>query len=500
MSIDNKKSFIIYTTTLVAILILLNLIGRDLFFRLDLTDNKMYSLSKSSKSVVSKIDDLMTLKVYFSNNLPGQYGNNRRYLQDILEEYKAYSNGKIHFEFFEPETNEDLQNDAQKSGIQPVQLQVIENDKVEVKRVYMGMVFIYEDKRETIPIIQTTTGLEYEITTNIKKLVDTNKKTIALVSKNSTEDKNENITQILEERYNVQKITLENPIPKDISVILLNPINDSLSIMEKQNLEEYVINDGNVLILQNRLNVDVQTQQATPINSNVFDLLDKWGLKIQENLVLDQLCGKVNVQQNMGIFRMAVPMDYPFLPIIQSFNKDDIIVNGLEQIRTMFPSQIILDTLVKAFPLFSSSNKSTTMTEFYNLNPDPKTNPIFNQLNENGKIIAARSEIDFNENSKNSQIILIADQYFISDDGGGSSPENHIFVLNAMDFLVGDSELIALRSREITSRPLQELEEDAKRRWKWINILFPSILIIFFGFLHIQNQKKRSKLLEELYD
>jgi len=500
MSIDNKKSFIIYTTTLVAILILLNLIGRDLFFRLDLTDNKMYSLSKSSKSVVSKIDDLMTLKVYFSNNLPGQYGNNRRYLQDILEEYKAYSNGKIHFEFFEPETNEDLQNDAQKSGIQPVQLQVIENDKVEVKRVYMGMVFIYEDKRETIPIIQTTTGLEYEITTNIKKLVDTNKKTIALVSKNSTEDKNENITQILEERYNVQKITLENPIPKDISVIILNPINDSLSIMEKQNLEEYVINDGNVLILQNRLNVDVQTQQATPINSNVFDLLDKWGLKIQENLVLDQLCGKVNVQQNMGIFRMAVPMDYPFLPIIQSFNKDDIIVNGLEQIRTMFPSQIILDTLVKAFPLFSSSNKSTTMTEFYNLNPDPKTNPIFNQLNENGKIIAARSEIDFNENSKNSQIILIADQYFISDDGGGSSPENHIFVLNAMDFLVGDSELIALRSREITSRPLQELEEDAKRRWKWINILFPSILIIFFGFLHIQNQKKRSKLLEELYD
>ena len=500
MSIDNKKSFIIYTTTLVAILILLNLIGRDLFFRLDLTDNKMYSLSKSSKSVVSKIDDLMTLKVYFSNNLPGQYGNNRRYLQDILEEYKAYSNGKIHFEFFEPETNEDLQNDAQKSGIQPVQLQVIENDKVEVKRVYMGMVFIYEDKRETIPIIQTTTGLEYEITTNIKKLVDTNKKTIALVSKNSTEDKNENITQILEERYNVQKITLDNPIPKDISVILLNPINDSLSIMEKQNLEEYVINDGNVLILQNRLNVDVQTQQATPINSNVFDLLDKWGLKIQENLVLDQLCGKVNVQQNMGIFRMAVPMDYPFLPIIQSFNKDDIIVNGLEQIRTMFPSQIILDTLVKAFPLFSSSNKSTTMTEFYNLNPDPKTNPIFNQLNENGKIIAARSEIDFNENSKNSQIILIADQYFISDDGGGSSPENHIFVLNAMDFLVGDSELIALRSREITSRPLQELEEDAKRRWKWINILFPSILIIFFGFLHIQNQKKRSKLLEELYD
>ena len=64
-----------------------------MFFRWDLTDNKMYSLSESSKSVVSKIDDRLTMKGYFSDNLPGEYGNNRRYLQDILEEYAAYSSG-----------------------------------------------------------------------------------------------------------------------------------------------------------------------------------------------------------------------------------------------------------------------------------------------------------------------------------------------------------------------------------------------------------------------
>ena len=95
----------------------------------------MYSLSSSSQSVISKIDDLMTIKVYFSNDLPGNYANNRRYLQDILEEYIAYSKGNLRFEFIDPSSDEDMQLAAQQAGIQPVQLQVIENDKVEVKRV-----------------------------------------------------------------------------------------------------------------------------------------------------------------------------------------------------------------------------------------------------------------------------------------------------------------------------------------------------------------------------
>ena len=92
----NKKSFITYLCIVGSILIILNIISRNIFFRWDLTNNKMYSLSESSKSVVKKINDRFTMKVYFSNNLPGEYWNNRRYLQDILEEYAAYSNGNIH--------------------------------------------------------------------------------------------------------------------------------------------------------------------------------------------------------------------------------------------------------------------------------------------------------------------------------------------------------------------------------------------------------------------
>ena len=110
------------------------------------------------------------------------------------------------------------------------------------------------------------------------------------------------------------------------------------------------------------------------------------------------------------------------------------------------------------------------------------------------------AEIAHSTNETLSQLILISDSKFIADDGGGAAPENHIFVMNAVDYLLGDKELISLRSREITNRPLIELEDSQKSNWKWVNILLPSILIIFFGFIRFRNEKNRGKVLKEIYD
>jgi len=504
MAALNKKNFYSYLAIITTILIILNIVSRNRFFRWDLTDNKMYSLSESSKSVVGKINDRLTMKVYFSDNLPGEYGNNRRYLQDILEEYAAVSNGNIHFEFYHTDDDEKMKEEAQKSGIQPVQLQVIENDNLEVKRVYMGMVFLYEDMRETIPIIQTTTGLEYDITTKIKKLVDTNKETISFAIKIGQENiKNENISQLLRQRYTVRNTNLEQEVSSDISLILLNGMEDSLTANELQNLENFISRGGNVLLAQNRIKTDLSTQQANPIESNIFTLLDSYGLHIEPNLVLDRNCGKVNVQQNLGFLRIPVPMDYPFLPIIKedNFNNDIVMVSGLEALRLMFPSELIVnDTLFNISSLFISSNQSTTMQEFFNLSPDPNSNPSFRQMNENGKTLGAIAEVVQKDSGIFSQIILITDSKFMSDDGGGGAGENHIFIMNAVDYLLGDRELITLRSREITSRPLKELEDAEKSRWKWINILLPSILVVGFGFIRMKRENSRAIILEEMYD
>ena len=116
MLVKNKNTLTIYLAVLIGALLLLNLISRNWYKRFDLTDNKMYSLSKSSEEIVDKIDDLLTMKVYFSSDLPGELSNTKRYLQDLLEEYEAKSDN-IRFYFSDPGSNEKLEEEARKDGI-----------------------------------------------------------------------------------------------------------------------------------------------------------------------------------------------------------------------------------------------------------------------------------------------------------------------------------------------------------------------------------------------
>jgi len=505
MKLNNKTSNIIFSVMILLVVIFINLIGRNWPKRFDLTDNQRYTLSESSKSVVRKIDDLFSIKVYFSNNLPGQYANNKRYLQDILEEYTAYSSGNVRFEFYSPEDDEKMAEDAQKYGIQPVQLTVIENDRREIKKVYMGLILLYEDKREVIPVIQTSTGLEYDLTTKIKNMVDTQKSTIGIVSLDG-QSQNQNLVRFLNERYTTRpNINLSTPIDDNINVILINGVKDSLDINQEKNLRDFISRAGNVFIAQNRINVDIQTQQTTPIQSNIFDILETYGLLINENLVLDQSCNQVNVQQQMGIFRMAVPMDYPFLPVLKKFN-DDITVKDLESLELIFPSEIVITDIDESgfTKLLSTSNNSLLMSDFYNLNPDPKINPLFNQLNQPGKIIGARVVNVDNDTGKESNITLVSDSQFFSDQGGGSSPNNITFTLNTIDYMLGDSELISLRSREVTDRPLlgemDGVGNQTRLTWKIVNMLLPSLLIMVLGFIVRKRQTKKSRILAGIYE
>lgn len=501
MTVNNKKSLITYIVVAVVAVILINLISRNWFFRLDCTDNGMYSLSPSSKSVIKKVDDILTMKVYFSENLPGEYANNRRYLQDILEEYAAYSDGNIRFEFYLPDNDEKMEQEAQKYGVMPVQLQVIENDKLEIKKVHMGLVLLYEDRRETIPIIQTTTGLEYEITTKIKKLVDTNRPAVGFATFTGQTPANSNLTQDLQEVYEIRTVSLDQPVPADIKVVLVNGVHDSVSTAELNHLRDFLARGGNVFIAQGRINADLQGQAGTVIASNIFDFLNHAGLHLKENLVLDQRCGQVSVMQNRGFFRMNTAMSYPFFPLVREFGEHPI-VKSLEQVHLLFPSEIAYtpnDSLnaPPLEPLLLTSNRSGTMEGYFHLSPIQ--NPAFNTLNQPGKVVAALSTVIEPEGGAAGRVLLVSDGDFFSDDAGGSIPENYIFMHNAVDYLIGDSELVTLRSREITTRPLQELDDAARARLKWINILLPPLLIIGLGILRWKTEAKRAKSIEEIY-
>lgn len=160
------------------IVVLVNLVGIKVFFRLDMTSNGLYSLSRASKRAVSTLKEPLTINVFFSKNLPAPYNNVENYLQDMLNEYGSHANNYLSYRFFDvsakegdlSERAEENRQKAQDYGIYPVNVQTIEQDEAKIQRAYMGMVFIHGDIIERIPAITGTDGLEYQITSTLQKM------------------------------------------------------------------------------------------------------------------------------------------------------------------------------------------------------------------------------------------------------------------------------------------------------------------------------------------
>src|SRR5690606_25886201 len=107
---------------------------------------------------------------YFTSDLPQPFNTIEPYVRNLLEEYEAASNGRLTVRFVEPDEDEEKQA-AQADGVQELQHPGYENDSVTVKVGYRGLAIRYLGNRETIPVIQDTQGLEYEISQAIRRLV-----------------------------------------------------------------------------------------------------------------------------------------------------------------------------------------------------------------------------------------------------------------------------------------------------------------------------------------
>ena len=163
-----KSDFVL----LIILLVLINLVGANSFFRLDLTSPKSYSLSQSSKEVVKNLEEPLSVKVFFSNNLPSPYNTVEQYLEDILVEYKGSANKNFSYEFFDMDKleNEEL---ASSYRIRQKQIQEVKDNEVGFKNVYMGVVLVYADSIEVLDDIISPDGLEYRLTTTMSKMINT---------------------------------------------------------------------------------------------------------------------------------------------------------------------------------------------------------------------------------------------------------------------------------------------------------------------------------------
>ncbi|MFH1862697.1 MAG: Gldg family protein, partial [bacterium] len=505
---------------LLAILLVVNLISTQLFFRIDLSEGKVYTLSKASKEVVRDLEDKLTVKAFFTRDLPAPYNSNARFLRDMLDDYKAYSDGNLTYEFVDPGTEAELERQAQNFNIQPTQVNVVEKDKLELKKAYMGLVFLFEDKHETIPLVQSTTGLEYDITSTIKLLTAASRPKVGFLQGLGAPDSYQemrNLRASLERNYELRAVDVSRNqlVPDDIDVLLIIGVKQDFDDWSKFAIDQFIMKGGAAAFLLNKVEADLQTSRASRAPFRIDDWTKAYGFKINDDLVMDYRCGMVYIQQRLGFFTSSHPVNYPFFPQVVNFNDQNPMVKDLENIMLFFPSTI--DTTLpagsqlEATPLFFTTEKSRRQQGRYDISPQQQID--LSSLNEGplllgaavtgrfdsyfkdksvpaGDTTAASAQVSVVKQSPETRVVVIGDAH-LALDAYASDPSNIAFLMNVVDWLARDEGLIHIRSREVTSRPLVETSEATRASVKYANIFLPPILVILIGVVRWQIRRRR---------
>ena len=181
---SNQKSFFLGLGTQgqfglwLVVIVLVMVLSQMFFIRFDLTFSKAYSLSKTSKKLVSDLVLPLQIKVFFSKSLPPPHNDTEKHLTDLLNEYKLAGNRYFSYTLYDCSIDKEATSErvkenikeAQSYNIRPLQIQYVKQDKVEFKRAYMGIAIQHGDLIERIPDLLDTYALEYRLTQLIYKM------------------------------------------------------------------------------------------------------------------------------------------------------------------------------------------------------------------------------------------------------------------------------------------------------------------------------------------
>lgn len=232
------------TVLYIVAIILLNIASTTMFFRIDLTENRSYSLSKSSQALVGNLEEPLTIKVFLSENLPVPYNTLERDIRDILGEYQLKANKHFNYTIDLIKKDEEPSVSPETYGITEVTIRSIEQDEMKAVSAYIGMTFIHGDLTETIPAIQYNENLEFVITNTIRKMTE---KTTFLLS--------------MEENIKVKLIV--SPILKKVSNDFVNYKSSLESVINELNKDYF-----------NRVSLEL----IEPSTSEIDPLVEKYSL------------------------------------------------------------------------------------------------------------------------------------------------------------------------------------------------------------------------------
>ncbi|GAB1398297.1 gliding motility-associated ABC transporter substrate-binding protein GldG [Saprospiraceae bacterium] len=547
---------------LALVLILLNIISSYFFFRIDLTGDKRYTLTEPTKNLLKGVKDIISVKVLLDGEFPAGFKRLQQSAKEMLDDFRSV-NPNITYDFQDPnagtpEQINDMRAKFKELGIIPTNLRIQQDNKTEEKIIFPYAIVNYGTRKYIVNLLESNVAgtspevvlnnsvglLEYKFANAIQKLLKREKQNILFTAGHGELQQLEttDLESTLRESYNTGRVNLDTivQIKNAIDLLIVARPRTEFDEKTKFKIDQYVMNGGKVLWLIDKLAVSLDSLRR-PGNAyvpydyslNLDDMLFKYGVRIQNNLILDMECSKIPLQTGMiGNTPQYDQFPWYYFPAVMPKSNNPI-VKSLDRVNLYFPSTI--DTIqtktpVKKEILLASSkysrlqpNTSRLNFEVLRYDPEPERfnkpyQPMavllegkFPSLFENRvspEMEAGLKELGmkFEAVSKETRMIVVSDGDIARNSFNPATGEmrplgfnqyerrvyaNKNFLINCVDYLIEGRGIIEARAREVKLRLLDTVKvRDEKGFWQLINVLLPVVLLVLAGMSYFWFGKK----------
>jgi len=304
------------------LVLLINLLSSNFFFRVDLTEEKRYSIKQATEQMLENLEDDVYIEVFLAGDLNAGFRRLQKSIEEILNEFRIASKNKIQFTFTNPETamgqnaRSEFMTDLVAKGINPMNVIDSRGGERTEKLIFPGAIVSYGGFEKGVMLLkgnraassdevinQSIEGLEFEFSNAVNQLVNNGEERIGLLVGHGELDSLgiASFNNALLDRYEVFKVNLaRKKYIENYDLLIIAKPSKPFSELDKLKLDQYVMNGGKLMMLVDRLDalMDSASRQdyfAFPYDLNLDDLLFKYGVRINPDLIQDKVAARYPV-------------------------------------------------------------------------------------------------------------------------------------------------------------------------------------------------------------
>ncbi len=547
----------------IIVLILVNVLAAQFRERIDLADEKRFTISSPVKKLLRKLESVVTIEIFLKDNLPSGFKKLASTTDELLQEFKEIAGNKIQYRFVSADeqmdgTDRTYADTLVSLGAQPINLKVQLKSGEQSQFVYPSALVHYGEKTEVVNLYPGTkiiitpaelnsaeALLEYNFADAIQKLTERAKPMVAYSTGNgeptgvNTYDLVENV---LKKNYNLNIINLNKQpiIPDTFKLLMIVKPTILFTESEKIKIDQYIMRGGKVMWFIDRLEAEMDSLRlknqviAYDRNLNLEDLLFKYGVRINPDLLMDLQCDFLPFDVNgKGQFEF---LHWNYFPLFQSKSNHPInknlglvagrFVNSIDTVKANNISKAILlsssenSRLISApalisgeenrnapeDELFKSRNIAAAVLlegKFTSLYANRISTVMMDSLqaygtpfqsaciNTNKMILVSDGDIALNGVSQSNPLPMGVNPYTVETQYQYQFA-NKDFVQNCLSYLINNSGLSEAKAKDYTLRLLDTKRiKEERTMWQMVNIVLPVVLIFLFGFAYQLWRKRK---------